>query len=302
MITNRLFVYLTGLLLAAGLTRCADHRDLEPKPERLRVNMLTHTRSDAPGIQKRSVFSYDAQGRLSTILAYQLPDSTLVPVEHNTYQYDALNRLTRHRRQFYQRTLILPDTLPVLRYEEEEFVYGPTGPPTQLLYSNNAGGGGPLWYTVDLGYSNETGKLVTARQRMTFTNFGVGYHVYRTLTFTGDNISSVDTDYSLCVKSTCSTGLTTTPYTYDDKINPFFGIQVIPDPTGRTVNVLSGNLATSDYYGGVDNLYNLSRNNTLSEGGTVYTYTYNSAGLPTRRSTTDRFGLTNTLTFDYETY
>jgi hypothetical protein len=300
--TTRLFVYLGSLLLIASLTRCSDHRDLAPKPERLRVKTLTHTRSDAPGIQKLSVFSYDAQGRLGAILAYQLPDSTLVPVEHNTYQYDALNRLTKHRRQFYQRTLILPDTLPALRYEEEKFIYGPTGPPTQLLYTNNATGSADLWYTVDLAYNSGTGQLTTARQRLTPTEFGIGYHVYRTLTFTGDNVSSVETDYSLCAKSACSSGLTTTPYTYDDKINPFFGIQVIPNPTGRIVSVLSGNLTTSDYYGGVDNLYNLSRNNTLSEGGTVFTYTYNSANLPTSRSTTDRFGLTNTLTFEYETY
>jgi YD repeat-containing protein len=301
MTTNRFRVHLASLLLVAGLSSCADHLKPEPGPDRLRVKTLTQTSSDAPGIRKVSTLTYDGQGRLSAILAYQSPDSTLVPVEQNTYQYDALNRLTKHRRQFYRRPLILPSSLPDLLYEEEEYVYGPTGPPTQLLYFNNTGGG-PLWYTVDLAYSSTTGRLLSARQRLSPTN-GVSYRVYRTFTFTGDNITSVDADYSFCAMGgPCNTGLVTSAYTFDDKLNPFYGVYVIPIPTGRVIPVLGGILTTEDYYGGVDNLFNLSRNNVLTGNGPVYTYTYNSANLPTSRSTTDRFGLTTTLTFDYETY
>jgi len=67
-------------------------------------------------------------------------------------------------------------------------------------------------------------------------------------------------------------------YTFDDKINPFYGTYIIPAP-GVFMPFAGIGLFGPSYtlHGGIDNMYNLSQNNvrsTVSSSGTTsYVYT-----------------------------
>ncbi|MBC3787595.1 hypothetical protein [Spirosoma utsteinense] len=295
MTTTRFFTQFIGLLLALVVASCADHLAPGSGPGRLRVKTLTQIVSDKPGISRVSTFTYDEKGRLSTILAFQLPDSTLGPVEQNTYRYDDQNRLVQHRRDIVRRALFNPATPP---YETHDYLYNPAGQVTQILYSSNTGG---LLFDVKLAYK-DNGKLLSSKQRLVGIS-GISYNANRTYTFTGDNATLVDAQFAVCRTdgSPCPPGTSSTPYTFDDKINPFYGNYVIPMLTGRVIPVIGGILVNEALYGGLDNYLNLSRNNVLTAGDSRYTYTYNTANLPTSRVVTGQYA-TETLYYTYETY
>lgn len=103
--------------------------------------------------------------------------------------------------------------------------------------------------------------------------------------------------------------LTSTTYTFDDKLDPFYGVFIIPAP-GVFLPFASSPGALSPFYmlyGGIDNTLNLSQNNVLSavsSNGTTtqYSYTYNAANLPASRTTTLNSVVTEVLRFGYESY
>ena len=76
---------------------------------------------------------------------------------------------------------------------------------------------------------------------------------------------------------------------YDSKINPFYGVYIVPT-----------------YFGGVSthfpNLNTLSRNNIINIGGVTFRHDYNAADLPTVRYTTIGDNAVETLRFEYESY
>ncbi|GAB3755333.1 hypothetical protein GCM10028817_23300 [Spirosoma pomorum] len=87
-----------------------------------------------------------------------------------------------------------------------------------------------------------------------------------------------------------------TTYTFDDRLNPFYGVFIIPAP--GVFHSFAGAGSFGPYYtlyGGTDNLFNLSRNNVLSavtaNGTITYSYTYNSSSLPISRITTTAAGV-----------
>ena len=80
-------VTLFGLILIS-LAACTDQFTLPDTPgsttRRFRVRSLTLDLLN--NLQKVSLFRYDGQNRLSSILTYQTPDSSVAPVEYSTYQ------------------------------------------------------------------------------------------------------------------------------------------------------------------------------------------------------------------------
>lgn len=94
MITSRLCTGIVSLLMVVELLGCQDHSTgVTPGPDRLRVKTITQQLTGSASVSAVSAFSYDGQGRLSSIVAYRMPDSTVAPVENTVYQYDTQDRL-----------------------------------------------------------------------------------------------------------------------------------------------------------------------------------------------------------------
>lgn len=272
----------------AGLSGCEDHRI--PALSRLRVKSLSQSQ---PGNASRiTSFAYDAQGKISSFIVYQSPDSTTTPVERNTYQYDAQNRLVRHQRQVSSP----PGFIFGPFNEQNQFTYDAAGKLTELRYStSNYKRTTPDQRLLDLAVlANDialtdvvryqydgTGKLASS----TLTNYFQGkvnplFARASQYALTGDNVTFVSTTTTGPNYSSTETN----QYVYDNNINPFYGIYVIPK-----------------FYGGTTNINTFSRNNVVSVGGVSYRYEYNEAKLPTVRYTiTDR--VIETLRYEYEVY
>jgi len=287
---NRLFHWIL-CFTASYLLSCRDHPNPDIAPgsisARLRVKALTLQLPN--NTAKISAFRYDQQGRLRVIHTYQSPDSTVADIENSVYLYDAQNRLVQLRREAILFPLgSLPN--PVELYT---FGYNAVGMLTDLAYLNG--------FSLTFGYDNAN-RLTNSRREW-------GYRRYElrgtdTLTYTGNNVTRVLTNLFF----TTNTRSVST-YSYDTKVNPFYGFFVIPAPYPEGfVNLertLGGTVKT--YFGGVDNLLNLSQNNVLSESSTLigtvtYQYDYNSANLPAVRRAMANGVLKETVLFEYEAY
>lgn len=290
------FQSLRGLLyfiLGLAFFGCTDHSipTVSPGsvPERLRVKSLTQEGPNTTA--KVSLFGYDAQGRLSTIQTFQTPDSTVAAVEHSVFEYDAQNRITQLRREIVRRSGKDPNP-----YEIYAYTYKGTGQVSELNYTNNVGDNNWLVkfsYNADNRLSNSLKTYITG---------GLRYSVASAYTFTGNNMTSAFISVSL-VRTLPMSSSGTTTYTYDTKINPFYGVLVIPAPFVNTLSIPQlGILYYYTYYGGFDNILTLSQNNMLSGGNSTYAYTYNSADLPVSRVTTTSGVVTETLHYAYESY
>ena len=272
----------------AGLSSCIDHRTTEPTPGagRLRVKSITQ---DLPNNKTYvSAFKYDGQGRLSMITAYQTPDSNAAPIEHDSYQYDSQNRLTQLQR-----------TTPTYS-ESYAFGYNVTGQLSGFSHS-------PSGFQVQVRYGPDnriSGYGKTLAPPVSGIRFG-GSGVF---TFTGNNLTSTTITTSIIRDVFDFGGTSTTNFSFDNKVNPFYGLFVIPAPGTFGPRPVGGNFGPYyTYFGGLDNFFNLSQNNVTSAvvvGGqtTTYAYTYNAANLPTSRITTTGGSVTETLRFDYEPY
>ncbi|GAB3511967.1 hypothetical protein GCM10027341_52140 [Spirosoma knui] len=254
--------------------------------QRLRVKTITQENPNAP--TRVSAFRYDGQGRLSLIVGYQLPDSSVAPVENTVYEYDGQNRLTKA-----QRTLVRRGTYS----ESYTFEYNAAG---QVSFLGHM----PSTFSIRPSYS--------AANQVSFYNKSIGVSGLTSsgggaLTFTGNNVTFATEEFRVGRGGGPNVPVfvrtTNTTYTYDDKINPFYGTFIIPAPGAFAPSPVSGSFGPYyTYYGGIDNLLNLSQNNVLSDGTRTYTYTYNSSNLPTSRITQVSGNTVETLRFDYETY
>lgn len=297
--TACLFRGLFYLGLTVGFLSCEDHRIPAVSPgsvtDRMRVKTVTQEVADMGGrkinsAQKISSFNYDAQGRLSMINTFQSPDSTVAPVENTVFEYDAQNRLTHARREIVRRSGSIPNP-----YELYTYSYNAAGQMTQLNYTSGDANNWEIKLQYDAGNHLKSSYKV-------FSISGIFYSESNEYTFTGKNVTSVIRT-TMLTRTLTTTNTGTINFTYDTNINPFYGIFVIPAPfIGQLSNPQGGNLSYYTYYGGIDNLLNLSQNNLLNDGSSTYAYTYNGSHLPTTRTTTYQGRVTETLHYEYENY
>ncbi len=297
---THLYQWLFSLLFIAAFSGCTDHRVPAVTPgsvsTRLRVKTITQQLPSSPNSSTVSAFSYDNLNRLSSILAYQLPDSTTAPVELTVYQYDAQNRFIQLRRNQVRRGSVT---------ELYAYSYNSLGQVGSIAYQNNS----PLIFggafTVNLFY-NATNRLTGAGKF--FSTGGLSLRESDDVTFTGNNLTllSASTSGTGMGAPLPSTSFTVT-FAYDGNVNPFYGVYVIP---ASFVYGAAYGFSFYTFYGGISNVFNLSQNNVLSATSvvgstattTTYAYTYNSANLPTSRTTTTGGTVVETLRYEYENY
>ncbi|GAB3883336.1 hypothetical protein GCM10028825_07430 [Spirosoma agri] len=249
------------------------------------------------GKAKITAFTYDDQGRLSALLAYESPDSTVTWIEKNSYRYDNQNRLVLHQ---YQQIARLGSIFGPVSYQHE-FGYSVTGQLNGIRYSyiNYAQPGQTV---IDLGLLNTVNALTmvgfprynaagqTVELKKVYYQQGqrANFDLTHEFSYSGADLSSVKTTSSGYQGSVPYSHTEQYSLTLDDKINPFYGVYVIPKYFG----------GINDYF---QNLHTLSPNNVLTIGGLTYRYEYNEAKLPTVRYTySDK--LVETLRFSYESY
>lgn len=278
-------------ITASSLLSCRDHPnpDITPGLTLARLRVKTLTLQFPNNTAKVSGFRYDQQGRLRVIHTYQFPDSTVADVENSVYQYDAQNRLVQLRRE----VVLFPSGSQPNPVELYTFGYNAVGLLTDLAYLNG--------FSLMYGYDSAN-RLINSRREWGFRRYEL--RGTDTLTYTRNNVTRVTTNRFF---TTNTRSIST--YSYDTKVNPFYGFFVIPAPYPEGfVNLertLGGTVRT--YFGGVDNLLNLSQNNVLSEASTIsgtvtYQYDYNSANLPTVRRAMVNGVLREVLLFEYEAY
>lgn len=297
MTATRFRVYLALVLLAGGLFTCSDHRfpDITPgsSTSRLRVKSLTNELPN--NLAKVSSFQYDAQGRLASIITYQTPDSSVSDVEYINYQYDGQNRLT----QVGHTAVLFPRNSQPNRVESYEYQYTAGGLVSGLTHSP-----GELGFILNFSY-NSAGKLTGVLRR--YATGGLQIQGADAFTFTGNNLTAATISRTIIARGgPPMTSTFSRTFTHDDKVNPFYGSYIIPAafPDGFVNPRFSPGLMYT-YFGGIDNLLNLSQNNPLNSyfnGDLTYQYQYNAANLPTVRITTANSMTTETLRFEYESY
>lgn len=302
----RTLLYLSLLMATGWLVACSDHLNPAVTPgsatTRLRVKTLTLELPN--GLAKVSAFMYDGQGRLSGIKTYQTPDSTLGELETSVYQYDAQNRLTTLRRQ----AILYPRGNPFSPVEHYTFTYNDAGQVAGLSYAN----GFSLTFTY-----NGANKLASSRRQFLFS--GIDQFGGDSFTFTGNNLTTLNSTRTIPTRGPGGSFKSDVTFTHDDRVNPFYGGYVIPAPyPAGFVNLQSAPGTVETYFGGIENVLNLSENNVLTRVNnntvtigsstssttvrSVYQYQYNAANLPTLRTTTTDNVLTETIRFDYESY
>lgn len=297
MIISRLYAGFISLLIVAGLFGCQGHStEVTPGSDRLRVKTITQQVTSSGSVSAVSGFSYDGQGRLSSMLAYRIPDSTVAPVEKTVYQYDTQNRLIQVQHSEVRRGT---------NSETYTLAYNTAGQLAQLSHT-------PSTFSLSFQFNS-------ANQLSGYTR-GISVGGLRSsgggsFSFTGNNLTSASEDFKVFRSGESPAAppayyrLTSTTYTFDDKLDPFYGVFIIPAP-GVFLPFASSPGALSPFYmlyGGIDNTLNLSQNNVLSavsSNGTTtqYSYTYNAANLPLSRTTTLNGVVTEVLRFTYESY
>ncbi|GAB3883807.1 RHS repeat domain-containing protein [Spirosoma agri] len=306
----RLALFLTFCLLAGGLVSCFDHRfpDITPgsTPARLRVKSLTEELAN--NVVRITAFRYDPQGRLSSLVSFQPPDSSMVTIYYSNFRYDAQNRLIQLQR------IAVPSPRPAGGVvsgpvENYAYAYNGAGQVSSIAYTN-----GLTWsYTY-----NSDNRLASASAVYSHPRFSIRGNLQ--FTFTGKNLTQTIGGTGITYQgmppgtSVGFPGVHSADYTHDDKINPFYGLFVIPSAASGFVNILSGPSTPGALFGGTDSVLTLSQNNVLTEtppsGYTAetirYQYQYNAANLPTERTKVTTFpnssSTTDVLRFDYESY
>lgn len=280
-----------GLILSLTVIACVDH---EPGPDKLRVKTLTRILPEAPNVSILSTLTYDPQGRIASMFTNQVPENPGGPTETSTYLYGGDGKLSQMDR-----------TLSGGGSERYVYTNDGWGKVTNIKYT----GAPDNFYDFILNY-DVTGSLLLSTKR-SFSISGIHYDQVNALTFGMGNVSSVMSTTTL-VRNTTNTSMVTTDFGYDAHTNPFYGVFLIPAPV-KIATPSSGNFSHYTYYGGVDNLLHLSKNNPTSANvkgasQTLYNYTYNVEGLPTKRETWVKITLElpavlqETLLYGYETY
>lgn len=274
-----------------------------PGANRLRVKRIEQVTTVTTAMD----FAYDGQNRLSSITSYRTPDSTAAPIEKTLYQYDTQSRLIQVQHSEVRRGS---------RSETYFLAYNSAG---QLSSLSNS----PSNFVVVRNYNTVPGSPLSDYSKTTGAGGIVSGGSSGSFTFTAGNLTGVSEAFSIFRAGEPQTipiysrSLQAT-YTYDvSGINPFYGNFIIPAPGVFLPAPLMSFGPFYTLYGGIDNPFNLSPRNVetslivitgaTNEGpsgttNTRYTYTYNSAGLPTSRSTIISNIVAEILRFDYESY
>ncbi|GAB3925748.1 DUF4595 domain-containing protein [Larkinella terrae] len=310
MFTKRLLFWAACLLVATQFSACDDHLP-GSEPSRLRVKSLTQELPDVAGrtllapTSTVSTFAYDSQGRLSTITTNRSG-----AVETSTCQYDAQNRLSQ-----LKRTIVANPPAGSDSEEQYMYSYNSDGQVSELTYTNNGVSGGSWVLTPTYNAANQ---MISSTKQ--FTTSGLTHTENHTFAYTDNNLTSFTATSSTNAKQTVINGTLETTYTYDTRLNPFYGVFAVPAP-GPVASLPTGGVYNYEtYYGGLTNLFNLSPNNVASSqsasvittgslppGPTVntavtYSYTYNGSNLPTSRIKKTNGVVEETLYYEYETY
>lgn len=308
---SRFSIYLTLSLAIGGLSTCTDHRDpaVSPGSPTTRSRVKTITLELPDNVAKVSLFGYDTQGRLSSIRSYQTPDSSVAEIQYSVYQYDGQNRLTGLRREGVPSPR--PQSSQSNRVEQYSYSYNAAGQVSEISYAN-----GLSW---TFGYT-AANRLISGRTQYSHPRFTIEGSLL--FTFTGNNLTQTSGGTGIRFQgmppgsSTGFPGVSSAAYTHDDKVNPFYGVFMIPSPVSGFINILSSPSTPNALFGGMDNVLNLSQNNVLTETppsgsfreSITYQYQYNAANLPTVRIKTATTPAPNntttveTLRFGYESY
>ena len=285
--------FVLWILFISTVLSCTDHLLPDPLPNRQRIKSLTQVLPETDGATFVSSFAYNPQNQLEFIYSSPIPASIPGKRAITRYSYDSNKNISQVYRSFDDG----------VNEETYQYTTGSFGQVSQLDYN----GGGSDIYNMFFNFNGQ--QLNTSSRRFKFSSVSyiqdIVYH------FTGLNLSSAD--YTTTVmRNVPATSSGTLAFTYDDKMNPFFGMPVIPAPNGPP-RPTSGNFNYYTFSGGLDNLIYLNRNNVLSETSSspsekTYEYTYNSDGLPLTRITKRKNTQQNqtvveeTLAFEYETY
>ncbi|WP_221393067.1 hypothetical protein [Dyadobacter sp. NIV53] len=287
------FYYFSSLLLSILLIcACDDHTPTDPI-NHLRVKNLTRILPDKNGITNISAFKYDNENRLISIISYQTPDSTAAAVGRTAFEYDGQNRLLIVRQS------INPSVSETYRYG-----YNSNNQLAVIDYD----AGNPEIYHITYKYNSNI--LESSLREFDF-NATLRFKNAINYTFTGQNLSGI-TSVQTIEKVIPTVTTFSAAFIYDDKINPFYGVFLVPAPVLPS-KPTSAQFNYYTYYGGYDNLLTLSPHNMVSNSRSTgeqitYSYIYNDAGYPTSRITLKKSNaqadsLTEeTLLYEYETY
>lgn len=289
-----------GIVLIFGLIAiiffivlsCADSLKPDAVPENKRIKRISQVLPNAGGVANVTDFKYDLNNNLMSLRSYQTPDSMSAVTSTTFFSRDAGNQVVKVSRFFNN-----------MNREEYTYIYNQAG---QVVNLNYKAGPNDMYFML-FQYNGTTPETSTRSFSFSSISFEqkISYH------FNGDNLSSAL--YKTTVGKNLSTVTeSTSTFTFDNKINPFYKMPVIPAPNGPA-KPSAGNFDYVTYSGGLQNLLYLSRNNVISEtiGGSTeitYTYTYSSDNLPVNRVTMKKStsqtqpAIQETLEFDYEAY
>ena len=290
---NILLSFSTLLLLLSIVLSCTDHFPPEPLPNHQRIKKITQTLPDEPGITHVTDFFYKPTGdSLSSLKSYQMPDPKAGLPATTTYSYRAdgviVNKVFDN--------IPYPGELYVLK----NYLSGQVG---QLNYYDSQSDNYTMYFTYNGNQLEST--------RRTFKTSGVSFEQKIWYFFNNNNLDSANYETSI-ERNTTTVSKSKSEFTYDDKVNPFYEMRIIPAPNDAA-SPTTGNFNHYTFAGGLQSFMHLSRNNVLSEKSstlseTTYSYEYNADGLPTKRITMkkntpqDQPYVAETIIIEYETY
>ena len=292
---NILLSFSTLLLLLSIVLSCTDHFPPDPLPNHQRIKKITQTLPDEPGITYITNFSYTPQGdSLKQLQSYKVPDDPqgLYPVV-TRYSFRSGGAVDVQRNF----TSLFPG-------EFFGYLVNAEGKALQINYYNKQNDNYLMFFTYN------GSQLESSRKTFKFSSVSFEQKIW--YFFAGNNLSSVKYETTL-VKNIPSVTNSESQFTYDDKVNPFYGMLVIPASNVGAATPTTGNFYQYTFAAGLDNFMHLSRNNVLSEKSstlseTTYSYEYNADGLPTKRITMkkntpqDQPYVAETIIIEYETY
>ncbi|OJW78025.1 MAG: hypothetical protein BGO59_28810 [Spirosoma sp. 48-14] len=275
-------------MLLSLLFACNDHRFPDLTPSRLRIKTLTEVIGSS---QLVSEFFYNPQGRLSNIKTHRTDAERQ---ENTIYLYDNQNRLSQIQRVVQTH---LTNDPPRTKTDTYSFSYTIGGQIAQILYTNDAADS--LNFICKPIY-NSTNQIIGNQVQ--------SYNGYQSIQFSTQFIYAGGNIKTARITFLPTNQISEIDFSYDNKPNPFYGI-VMPIATLNLDPVTIAPVSVFVYppkNDGIANLMSLCANNITSDGYSDFIYTYNSAGLPTSRTSfrsgyPDRI-VTATVSFDYELY
>lgn len=236
--------FFVALAFVLTFGSCTDHQ--VPEESRWRVKSLSRVLPDKPGIKYISQFTYDPAGKIAAIFTYQTPDSINSPTEKSVYFYDNAGRLFQMER-----------TLSSSGSERYAYHYDQWENVSSINYT-----AAPKdYYDMTFSYDG-SGKLMTSKRTFSFFS-DLSFEQLNTYSFSNDSLSAVNSKTTLMKGVTPQSSEVNSILAYDGHKNPFFGNHIIPAPGGLASPTTTGIFGYYTYYGGIDNLLHLSKNNLV---------------------------------------